>query len=361
MRERREAEGRDHTEQTEKRRRTERTSVTHLVRLRTTFWPLYSNTLALTPGMRLGQYEILSALGAGGMSEVYRARDTRLDRDVAIKILPETFAADAERLARFQREAKVLASLNHPNIAMIHGLEHAEGVHAIVMELVEGEDLARRIARGAIPLAEALAIANQIAQALEMAHEKGIVHRDLKPANVALTATGQVKVLDFGLAKASDQSRGSGLLAAVDLTQSPTIASPGMMSGVGIILGTAAYMAPEQARGQAADKRADIWAFGCLFFEMLTGREAFTGETVTDIVAAVMKSEPDWSRLRSDTPPPIRSLLRRCLQKDPTRRLRDAGDAAIEIQERMADPGLGSYAVAGTRQKAPWVGALPWV
>src|SRR5437870_1868431 len=243
--------------------------------------------MSLTPGTRLGPYEVQSALGAGGMGEVYRARDARLDRDVAIKILPETFAADPERVTRFQREAKVLASLNHPNIAIIYGLEQAAGAHALVMELVEGEDLARRIARGAVPIDEALPIAKQIAEALEAAHEQGIMHRDLKPANIKVRPDGTVKVLDFGLAKAMDP-----VGSAPNVSQSPTITTPAMTQ-VGMILGTTAYMAPEQARGKAVDKRADIWAFACVLYEMLTGTRAFAGEDVTDTLAAVVRAEPD--------------------------------------------------------------------
>ena len=229
--------------------------------------------MPLSAGTRLGPYEILSALGAGGMGEVYRARDTKLDRAVAIKILPEAFAADTERIARFQREAKTLASLNHPNIAHIHGLEESNGVRALVMELVEGEDLAQRIARGAIPVAEALPIAKQMADALEAAHEQGIIHRDLKPANIKVRPDGTVKVLDFGLAKAMEPHRRG---ASPSVSQSPTITTPAMTQA-GMILGTAAYMSPEQARGKPVDKRADIWAFGCVLYEMLTGQRAFDG------------------------------------------------------------------------------------
>src|SRR5512145_597 len=226
--------------------------------------------MPLSAGTRVGPYEILSALGAGGMGEVYRARDTKLDRAVAIKILPEAFAVDTERIARFQREAKTLASLNHPNIAHIHGLEESAGIRALVMELVEGEDLAQRIARGAIPVAEALLIARQVAEALEAAHEQGIVHRDLKPANIKVRPDGTVKVLDFGLAKAMEPTG----VASPSVSQSPTITTPAMTEA-GMILGTAAYMSPEQARGTPVDKRSDIWAFGCVLFEMLAGRPAF--------------------------------------------------------------------------------------
>ena len=268
------------------------------------------------------------------MGEVYRATDTKLKRQVAVKILPPSLAADAERLARFQREAEVLASLNHPHIAAIYGLEDADGVKALVMELVEGEDLSQRIARGAIPLDEALPIAKQIAEALEAAHEQGIIHRDLKPANIKVRPDGTVKVLDFGLAKLAES--GEAGPAGRNLTQSPTITSPAMMTGAGMILGTAAYMSPEQARGKTVDKRADIWAFGCVLYEMLTGKAAFGGETLTDIVAAVVTNEPDWAGLPGSVPHAVRRLLRRCLEKDPKRRLRDIGDARVELDESNA-------------------------
>src|SRR5262245_47468751 len=233
--------------------------------------------MSLLPGARLGPYEILSAIGAGGMGEVYRATDTNLGRYVAIKVLPEAFAQDADRLARFDRAAKTLASLNHPNIAGIYGLEKSQGTYAVVMELVECEDLSQRIARGPIPIDEALPIARQIAEALEAAHEQGIVHRDLKPANIKVRLDGTAKVLDFGLAKLAEPV---GNAAAGGATLSPTITSPAMMTGVGVLLGTAAYMAPEQAKGRIADKRADVWAFGCVLYEMLAGRRAFGGEDV---------------------------------------------------------------------------------
>jgi serine/threonine protein kinase len=229
------------------------------------------------PGARLGPFEIQSAIGAGGMGEVYRATDTNLKRAVAIKVLPESVATDRDRLARFQREAEVLASLNHPNVAAVYGLERSDGVTALVMELVEGPTLADRITQGAVPLDEALPIAKQIAEALEAAHEKGIIHRDLKPANIKVRPDGTVKVLDFGLAKALEAPS-----TAISATQSPTITSPAMMTGVGVLLGTAAYMSPEQARGKAVDKRSDVWAFGCVLYEMLTGHRAFDGETTTE-------------------------------------------------------------------------------
>jgi serine/threonine protein kinase len=287
--------------------------------------------LALQSGTRIGVYEIVAAIGAGGMGEVYRARDTRLNRDVALKIVSELFAADADRLSRFTREAQTLASLNHSNIAAIYGLEESNGVRALVMELVEGEDLSERIARGPIPLHEALAIANQIAAALAAAHEQGIVHRDLKPANVKVRPDGAVKVLDFGLAKALEPAGSS-----VIVSQSPTITTPAMMTGVGMILGSAAYMSPEQARGRAVDKRTDIWVFGCVMYEMLTGIRAFDAEDVSMTLASVMMKEPDWSALPDDTPPHIRTVVRRCLEKDRQKRIADIGIAQYLINEPPA-------------------------
>ena len=287
--------------------------------------------MPLASGTRLGFYEIVGAIGAGGMGEVYRATDTKLKRQVAIKILPPSLAADQDRLARFQREAEVLASLNHPNVAAIYGIEDTGGVRALVMELVEGEDLSTVIARGPFPLTDALPIAKQIAEALEAAHELGIIHRDLKPANIKVRADGMVKVLDFGLAKALSQARTAGA-AAADLANSPTITSPAMTEK-GLILGTAAYMAPEQARGRAVDKRADIWAFGVVLFEMLTGKRAFPGEDSTDTLAAILQREPDWHALPAATPAAVRRLLGRCLEKDPKLRLHDMADARIEIDD----------------------------
>jgi serine/threonine protein kinase len=256
----------------------------------------------------IGPYRIVGKLGAGGMGEVYRARDTRLNRDVAIKILPELFAGDPERLARFTREAQTLAALNHPNIAQIYGVEESSSVRAIVMELADGEDLSARIARGPIPVAEALPLARQIVDALEAAHEHGIVHRDLKPANVKLTADGRVKVLDFGLAKLAPDSAPS---PGSDVN-APTITTPATLAGS--ILGTAAYMAPEQARGRTADKRADIWAFGVILYEMLTGRRTFPGDSTTDVLAAVIKDDPDWTVLPADVPASIRRHRRRAVR-----------------------------------------------
>ncbi|MCM2257961.1 MAG: serine/threonine-protein kinase [Vicinamibacteria bacterium] len=300
--------------------------------------------MSLPSGTRLGPYEIVAAIGAGGMGEVLRARDTKLGREVAIKVLPAAFAQDAERVARFRREAQILAALNHPNIAAIHGLEEGEGVLALAMELVEGEDLAARLKRGAIPVDESVAIAKQIAEALEEAHEKGIVHRDLKPANVKVTADGKVKVLDFGLAKAYMGADPMAQSGSHDLSQSPTLAGAGTMAGM--ILGTAAYMSPEQARGKAVDKRADIWAFGVVLFEMLTGRRLFEGETVSDTLAAVLTREPDWAALPAATPLALGRLLERCLQRDPKKRLRDIGEAALVL----ADPGGWATASAAPAQ-----------
>ena len=288
--------------------------------------------MALAPGGRLGPYEIVSAIGAGGMGEVYRARDTKLNRDVALKILPAAFAADPDRLARFHREAQVLASLNHPHIGAIYGFEEGPAeagphVHALVLELVEGPTLADRIAQGPIPLDDALPIAIQIAEALEAAHEQGIIHRDLKPANIKLRPDGMVKVLDFGLAKAMEHAP-----AAAGMSMSPTITSPAM-TGVGVLLGTAAYMAPEQARGRPADKRTDVWAFGCVLYEMLTGGRAFDAPEVTDTLAFIIMKEPDWDALPPATPSAVRRLLRRCLEKDRQQRLPDIGVARLDLSE----------------------------
>jgi hypothetical protein len=290
-------------------------------------------------GKTLSHYKIQDKLGQGGMGEVYRAADTKLRRSVALKVLPPTFAENAERMARFQREAQVLASLNHPHIGQIFGLEEDgdSGVHALVLELVEGPTLADRIRSGRIPMDEALRIATQIAHALEVAHEQGIVHRDLKPENVKLTENGQVKVLDFGLAKAMEGgTRDSGMTQSP--TMSPTIspAITGAMTEANVVLGTAGYMSPEQARGQAVDKRADIWAFGVVLFEMLTARRLFTGDTVSDTLAAVLRLDPDWDSLPPETPGKVRRLLRRCLERAPDQRLRDIGDARIALQEVAA-------------------------
>lgn len=281
--------------------------------------------MTLNAGTKLGTYEIVELLGAGGMGEVYRARDPKLKRDVAIKVLPNEFSRDAERLSRFQREAEVLASLNHPQIAAIYDLVQFGDSRALVLELVEGETLANRIARGSIPVNECLEMAKQIAEALEAAHEKGVTHRDLKPANIKITPRGAIKVLDFGLAKVVPQE-GSG----IDSSQAPT--RP-LKTGEGVILGTIGYMSPEQARGKPMDKRTDIWAFGCLVYEMLTGRSAFAGETISDTIAAILHRDPEWIALPDNTPPSIRRLLQRCLQKDPKLRLHDIADARIEIDD----------------------------
>ena len=290
--------------------------------------------MSLAPGTRFGAYEIVSQIGEGGMGVVYRARDTKLNRDVALKVLPDLFASDADRLARFNREAQTLASLNHPNIAHIHGLEESGGVRALVMELVEGDDLSQRIARGAIPVDEALPIAKQIAEALDAAHQQGIIHRDLKPANIKLRADGTVKVLDFGLAKAVAPEQDPA--SPTSRSQSPTITSPAMLTGLGIVLGTAAYMAPEQAKGREADKRSDIWAFGCVLYEMLAGRRPFDGEDMTDVLGAVVRLEPTWEALPSNVPAPVRTLLRQCLVKDRRRRVGDIA-AALFVLDHQAD------------------------
>jgi serine/threonine protein kinase len=305
--------------------------------------------MALTPGAKLGPYEIQSRLGAGGMGEVYRARDSKLCRNIALKVIPQEFAQDGQRMARFQREAQVLASLNHPNIASLYDLEESGDRRALVMELVEGPTLADRIRGNAIPFEEALPIARQIAEALEYAHERGIIHRDLKPANIKLTLDSNVKLLDFGLAKALQ-----GDTVMRESSDSPTLSI--QSSEAGIILGTAAYMSPEQARGKPVDRRADIWSFGVVLFEMLTGRPMYTGETTTDILAAVIRAEPDWTMLPKDLPLRIRDLLKRCLVKDDKRRLRDIGDARLEL-DTPADMTGG---VASVLSKPPWR-AVPWV
>jgi eukaryotic-like serine/threonine-protein kinase len=354
--------------------------------------------MPLTIGTRLGPYEIVAPLGAGGMGEVYKAHDTKLGRDVALKILPEIFAHDSDRIARFRREAHMLASLNHQHIAAIYGLEESGSVPALVLELVEGPTLADRLAgsedpalpqrdagtgrvRGRssafaealadrrslgggwsdrpIPLDEALSIAKQIAQALEAAHEQGIIHRDLKPANIKLRPDGVVKVLDFGLAKALDQTSGSGLQAAADISASPTITSPAM-TRLGVILGTAAYMSPEQARGHAVDKSADIWAFGCVLFEMRSGTRTFPGVDATDTIAAIIRAEPDWSLLPADTPPSVLRVLRRCLEKDRRRRLADIRDARLDLEDPRSVQTTIVPPPASTRrrERLMWAAAL---
>ncbi len=308
----------------------------------------------LSAGTKIGTYEIVAEIGKGGMGEVYRARDTNLGRDVATKVLPDSFARDGERLARFQREAKVLASLNHPNIASIYGIEMSGDSRALIMELVEGPTLADRIAQGPIAVDEALRIARQIADALEYAHERGIVHRDLKPANVKVTNEDAVKILDFGLAKAIE-----GDPSSMDMSNSPTLTH--MATQAGVLLGTAAYMSPEQAKAKPVDRRADIWAFGCVLYEMLTGNQPFRGESVIDTLAVVTKEEPDWSLLPKDTPARVKVLLQRCLQKDPKQRLQAIGDARISLDEVLSGaPEVSSSAGVSPANFPLWRRTLPW-
>jgi serine/threonine-protein kinase len=312
--------------------------------------------LTLTPGSRLGPYQVTAKLGEGGMGEVWRATDSNLGRDVALKVLPEAFTADVERLARFEREAKLLAQLNHPNIAHVYGFEASGPTRALVMELVEGEDLAQRLAHGPLPLDDALPSARQIAEALEAAHERGIVHRDLKPANVKIAPNGTVKVLDFGLAKAMDASERPG--SSTDVARSPTLMnSPTLTQAqgtqLGVILGTAAYMSPEQAKGAAVDKRADIWAFGVVLWEMLTGRRLFEGDSVPETLAGVLKSDVDLGALPATTPASLRLLLRRCLERNPRNRLHDMGDARIVLDELLAGGGKETPAVSPTATVPP--------
>jgi serine/threonine protein kinase len=306
-------------------------------------------------GKTLVHYEITAKIGKGGMGEVYQAKDTKLGREVAIKVLPEEFARDTDRVARFQREAKLLASLNHPNIAAIYGLEESEGLHFLVMELIEGDTLRDRIKSGPIPVEEALRLALQMAEALEAAHEKGVIHRDLKPANIKVTPNGKVKILDFGLAKAyvRDQENMSPM-------DSPTISAAATQQGV--ILGTAAYMSPEQARGKPVDKRSDIWAFGVVLYEMLTGRQVFTGETVSDTLASVLAREPAWQSLPPNLHPRIIFLLERCLKKEPKDRYSGINDARVEIQEVLADPsGAFVQPVTTTKPRKKLRLGIPWV
>ncbi|HPF69235.1 MAG TPA: protein kinase, partial [Candidatus Krumholzibacteria bacterium] len=308
-------------------------------------------------GTKLGHWVVRELIGKGGMGEVYRARDTKLDRDVALKILPPEVAGDSDRLARFEREAKLLASLNHPNIASIFGIDEADGIRFLVMELVEGRDLAAILKGGPLPVDEAVDVARQIAEGLEEAHEKGIVHRDLKPANVKRTPEGKVKVLDFGLARAyAGQAAGEEAVSSA-----PTMTAA--MTQVGVVLGTAAYMSPEQARGKEVDRRADIWAFGVILFEMLTGKQAFVGETASDTLAGILKSEPEWSALPAGLPFQVERVLRRCLAKDPRQRLRDIGEARVRLQHPEAESGAFSGALAAVPDAARGRGlrpALPW-
>jgi predicted Ser/Thr protein kinase len=311
----------------------------------------------LASGTRLGAYVIHACIGEGGMGEVYRTHDTRLDRTVALKVLPDSLANDPERRARFEREAKSLAALNHPHIAQVYGIDYIDGVHILVMEFVDGEDLETRLRRGALPFDEAHAIALQIAEALESAHERGVVHRDLKPANIALTTDGQVKILDFGLAKLRPGAESGGS----DPGRSPTITSPAV-THAGAILGTAAYMSPEQAKGRVVDKRSDVWAFGCVLYEMLAGRRAFPGEDVSDSLARVLRDEPDWNALPSDVPDPIRLLLRACLEKD--RKLRAADIAVATFELRQTRSTQREIAAARFNSGRSWAqrfrGVLPW-
>ncbi len=298
--------------------------------------------MSLAPGRRIGPYEVIASIGAGGMGEVYRARDTQLDRDVALKVLPDVLATDRERLARFEREARTLASLNHPNVAAIYGIEPlassgAESIaRALVMELVEGEDLSVRLSRGPMPIGEVVSVARQIADALEAAHERGIIHRDLKPSNVKLRTDDTVKLLDFGLAKALAPDTEASVPGAV--ANSPTMTSPAMTQQ-GFILGTAAYMSPEQAKGKAVDRRADIWAFGVLLYEMLAGRKLFEAETVSETLAAVLRQDIDQTALPAGTPAALQRLVARCLDRDPRTRLRDIGEARVILSSPMTDVG----------------------
>ena len=314
--------------------------------------------MPLQPGTTLGHYSVTAKIGEGGMGEVWQARDTTLDRDVALKVLPEAFTSDPDRLVRFEREAKVLASLNHPNIGSIYGLEEAEGVKALVLELVEGPTLADRIKQGPIPIDEALPIAKQIAEALEAAHEQGVIHRDLKPANIKVKADGTVKVLDFGLAKAFQPDASD-----PNMSMSPTISLTAAATQMGMIIGTAAYMAPEQASGKTVDKRADVWAFGVVLYEMLTGTRPFVGDDVSKILAHVIAIDPDWGALPKDVAPVLTTFLRRCLQKDPKKRIRDIGDVSLAMEGAFDIPTGPPSEVPGASVAAQpaWRRALPWV
>ena len=320
--------------------------------------------MSLSPGTKIAHYEIREPIGKGGMGEVYRATDTKLGREVAIKVLPDEFAKDAQRLARFEREAKLLASLNHPNIASIYGFEESDGVTALVLELVEGPTLAERIAKGLVPVDETVVIARQMADALEAGHEVGVIHRDLKPANVKIKEDGTVKVLDYGLAKALEGESERG--ANSELSQSPTLTRQGTQ--IGVILGTAAYMSPEQAKGKRVDRRSDIWAFGTVVYEMLTGRRAFQGDDISDTLAAVLRAEVDWVHLPAKTPPGVRRLLERCLTRDPVERLHDIADARLELRDLrkeyresqgpVATCGLARWAVAAIALGSAVIGGL---
>jgi serine/threonine-protein kinase len=305
-------------------------------------------------GKTLSHYKVLEKIGQGGMGEVYRAEDTNLDREVAIKVLPEQFTKDPQRLARFEREAKLLAQLNHPNIAAIYGLEEADGVRFLALELVPGETLQERVAKGPVPVEEALEVCRQIAEGVEAAHEKGVIHRDLKPANVKVTPNGKVKILDFGLAKAFEAET-----PVTDISQSPTLTEE--MTRAGVILGTAAYMSPEQAKDKPVDKRADVFAFGAVLYELLTGKRAFEGETITETIAAVLKSEPDWEKLPSDTPWRIKELLDDCLQKEAHDRSHDISHTRIQIKKALKEPATASPTGVSSRVQSPaWRKAVPW-
>ena len=301
----------------------------------------------------LSHYRIIEKIGQGGMGEVYRAEDTNLDREVAIKVLPERFSQDPERLARFEREAKLLASLNHPNIAAIYGFEHSGEIHFLVLELVEGDTLAERVAKGPLPVEEALEVCRQIAEGVEAAHDKGVIHRDLKPANVKVTPEGKIKILDFGLAKAFE-----GEVAAADISQSPTLTEE--MTRAGVILGTAAYMSPEQAKGQPVDKRTDIFAFGCVLYELLTAKRAFAGDTITETIASVLKSEPDLEALPEKTAWRVLELLRQCFEKAARERLQHLGDGRIQINRALTEPTTSPIDGMSAAQPAGWKILAPW-
>ncbi len=310
--------------------------------------------MALASGSRIGSYEVVAAIGAGGMGEVYKARDTRLSRHVAIKALPDLVAADPERVARFEREAQVLAALSHPHIGAIYGLEVAETGKSryLILEFIDGESLAARLAKGAVPFAEAVTFARQMLDALEAAHEKGIVHRDLKPANVMLTSENQIKVLDFGLARVIDSDPTSSVANSPTLTLAAT--------QVGVVLGTAAYMAPEQAKGRVADRRSDVWAFGCVFFEMLTGKRVFDGEDVSETLAAVLRAEPDWNALPADVPSGVRALLKRCLERDRRARIPEIGTVRFLLQDALTEPAAPAPATVIAPPPRPlWKRAVP--
>ena len=307
--------------------------------------------MALEVGSRIAHYDVTALIGEGGMGQVYQATDTKLNRQVALKILPDAFASDPDRLARFQREAQVLASLNHPNIGQIHGIEETDGTRALVLELIEGPTLADRIAQGPIPVDEALPIAEQIAEAFEAAHEAGVIHRDLKPANIKVREDGTVKVLDFGLAKALGGD------AESDPCESPTLTAAATRQGV--IMGTAAYMSPEQARGRGVDKRTDIWAFGAVLFEMLTARRAFDGESPADVLATVLEREPDWPALPSATPGPVYTLLRRCLAKERKKRLPDIGVARLDVDDALGPADATRVWSAAAPQLQVWQRPIP--